>query len=117
MCADRGQGITRFLAALCMTLVLAACGGGYGDRRSSESERLLISDQFNNRVIEIDTAGNILWHFGNGPADLVKIHALVSDGLDSNRGKTVDFDIGTLAAGESRRDGTSLRRSFAHVAS
>jgi hypothetical protein len=70
MSADRGQGITRFLAALCMTLVLAACGGGYGDRRSSESERLLISDQFNNRVIEIDTAGKILWHFGNGPNDL-----------------------------------------------
>ena len=28
---------------------------------------ILISDQFNNRVIEIDTAGNILWSFGRGP--------------------------------------------------
>jgi CHRD domain len=27
MSAERGQGITRFLAGLCMTLVLAACGG------------------------------------------------------------------------------------------
>jgi hypothetical protein len=30
---------------------------------------ILITDQFNNRVIEIDPAGNIVWQFGNGPAD------------------------------------------------
>src|SRR5258708_6269661 len=31
---------------------------------------LLISDQFNNRVIEIDRAGKIVWHFGVGPNDV-----------------------------------------------
>jgi hypothetical protein len=30
---------------------------------------ILIADQFNNRVIETDTAGNILWSFGLGPND------------------------------------------------
>jgi len=30
---------------------------------------LLISDQFNNRVIETDPAGNIIWQFGLGPND------------------------------------------------
>lgn len=30
---------------------------------------LLIADQFNNRVIETDVAGNILWSFGLGPND------------------------------------------------
>jgi hypothetical protein len=30
---------------------------------------LLIADQFNNRVIETDTAGNIVWQFGLGPYD------------------------------------------------
>lgn len=30
----------------------------------------LIADQFNNRVIETDGAGNILWHFGIGPNDV-----------------------------------------------
>src|SRR5947209_19549161 len=30
---------------------------------------ILITDQFNNRVIEIDKAGNIVWQFGNGPGD------------------------------------------------
>jgi hypothetical protein len=32
--------------------------------------RFLIADQFNNRVIEVDAAGNILWHFGRGPNDV-----------------------------------------------
>ena len=30
---------------------------------------ILIADQFNNRVIEINPAGNILWSFGLGPTD------------------------------------------------
>jgi hypothetical protein len=64
-----GMGRINRYACLIMVLVgVAACDSSKS--RSSESERLLISDQFNNRVIEIDTAGNILWHFGNGPTDL-----------------------------------------------
>jgi hypothetical protein len=31
---------------------------------------LLIADQFNNRVIEIDAAGKIVWQFGVGPNDV-----------------------------------------------
>jgi len=30
---------------------------------------ILIADQFNNRVIEVDRHGNIVWQFGLGPAD------------------------------------------------
>ena len=30
---------------------------------------ILISDQFNNRVIEVDPTGKIVWQFGKGPAD------------------------------------------------
>ena len=30
---------------------------------------ILITDQFNNRVIEISPTGNIVWTFGNGPGD------------------------------------------------
>jgi hypothetical protein len=33
---------------------------------------ILIADQFNNRVIETDTTGNILWSFGLGPNDFSK---------------------------------------------
>lgn len=31
---------------------------------------ILISDQFNNRVIEIDPSGKIVWKFGIGPNDV-----------------------------------------------
>jgi uncharacterized repeat protein (TIGR01451 family) len=39
---------------------------------------------------------------GDGSADQVKIHAQVSEGLEHARGSKIDFDIGNLAAGESR---------------
>src|SRR5713226_2384946 len=35
----------------------------------NQAGNILITDQFNNRVIEIDPAGNIVWQFGNGPGD------------------------------------------------
>jgi outer membrane protein assembly factor BamB len=38
--------------------------------RYNHPGNLLISDQFNNRVIETDQSGNILWQFGLGPTDL-----------------------------------------------
>jgi outer membrane protein assembly factor BamB len=37
--------------------------------RARQPGNILITDQFNNRVIEIDPAGNIVWRFGNGPGD------------------------------------------------
>ncbi|MBV9122878.1 MAG: DUF11 domain-containing protein, partial [Planctomycetes bacterium] len=39
---------------------------------------------------------------GDGPAEMVKIHATLSDGLENNRGKNVDFDISNPAPNESR---------------
>jgi hypothetical protein len=32
-------------------------------------DNTLIADQFNNRVIEVDRNGHIVWHFGSGPTD------------------------------------------------
>jgi uncharacterized repeat protein (TIGR01451 family) len=39
---------------------------------------------------------------GDGAADHVKIQAKLSDGLEHVRGKTVEYDLGNLGAGESR---------------
>jgi uncharacterized repeat protein (TIGR01451 family) len=39
---------------------------------------------------------------GDGAADQVKIHANLSEGLECPRGNKMDFDIGSLAAGETR---------------
>jgi len=33
------------------------------------ADHYLIADQFNNRVIEVDHRGNVVWHFGLGPSD------------------------------------------------
>jgi uncharacterized repeat protein (TIGR01451 family) len=39
---------------------------------------------------------------GDGAAEQVKIHAVLTEGLEHARGPKIDFDIGNLAAGESR---------------
>ncbi|MFO0845041.1 MAG: hypothetical protein U0797_22065 [Gemmataceae bacterium] len=39
---------------------------------------------------------------GDGSADVVKIKAVLSEGLEHARGNKIDFDIGNLAPGESR---------------
>ena len=38
--------------------------------RFNHPGNILISDQYNNRVVEIEKSGKIVWSFGNGPADL-----------------------------------------------
>lgn len=45
-------------------LAASALAGGF-----NTSGNILIADQFNNRVIEADPAGNIVWQFGLGPND------------------------------------------------
>jgi hypothetical protein len=38
----------------------------------NEPGNYLIADQFNNRVIEVEPDGDIVWQFGKGPADLTE---------------------------------------------
>ncbi len=49
--------------------ITATAGGRAVAGRFNEPGNLLIADQFNNRVIEIDPAGDIVWSFGLGPND------------------------------------------------
>jgi len=58
-----GLGIA---ALLLLGTATALADGSHFNHRGN----LLISDQFNNRVIEIDQSGNIVWQFGIGPTDL-----------------------------------------------
>lgn len=53
-------------AAGALACAVAATASGFGFNTRGD---LLIADQFNNRVIETDPAGNIVWHFGLGPND------------------------------------------------
>ncbi len=65
--------VSAFFALLGAALVLFAhpafAGGLTLNPSFNKPGNILIADQFNNRVIEIDTAGNILWSFGLGPHD------------------------------------------------
>jgi len=51
-------------------LVLIGADAALADSAFNHRGNLLIADQFNNRVIEIDPAGNIVWQFGVGPDDV-----------------------------------------------
>jgi hypothetical protein len=60
-----------FLAAAALLLVanLRAEQSFPLSRQFNRPGNILIADQFNNRVIETDVAGNIVWSFGLGPND------------------------------------------------
>ncbi len=53
----------------CVILFSAAYSMGQASGKFNQPGNILITDQFNNRVIEIDPNGNIVWQFGNGPGD------------------------------------------------
>jgi hypothetical protein len=63
-----------FSAAVLVAAALALCTPAIAQRHFHKSHfndegNVLIADQFNNRVIEADSQGNIVWSFGLGPAD------------------------------------------------
>ena len=68
----RLTGVLRAALAVAGVLLLANTVPAQNSRLSREFNRpgnILIADQFNNRVIEINPAGKILWSFGLGPDD------------------------------------------------
>src|SRR3989449_11762597 len=58
-----------FVAGVFLAGVLVIAGSGNAQSTFNNPGNILITDQFNNRVIEIDPGGNIVWQFGNGPGD------------------------------------------------
>jgi hypothetical protein len=53
-----------------LTLGRSVLADGMGpNRHFNQPGNILIADQFNNRVIETDPDGNIIWQFGLGPND------------------------------------------------
>lgn len=54
-----------------LALMLIGTGTALADSAHyNQPGNLLIADQFNNRVIEIDSTGQIIWQFGVGPNDV-----------------------------------------------
>src|SRR5437588_7263305 len=58
-----------FLALAAFPSVFATSAPMITNGTFNQPGNILITDQFNNRVIEISPSGNIVWQFGNGPGD------------------------------------------------
>jgi hypothetical protein len=58
-----------FLALAAFPSVLASSPPQNTNAGFNQPGNILITDQFNNRVIEISPSGSIVWQFGNGPGD------------------------------------------------
>jgi PQQ-like domain len=57
-------------SAFVLATVIAACLSAVAQESEFNSRHnTLIADQFNNRVIEVDRTGKIVWQFGLGPTD------------------------------------------------
>jgi hypothetical protein len=56
-------------AVLTSVIPIGAAGSPASNSSFNQPGNLLITDQFNNRVIEISLSGSIVWQFGNGPGD------------------------------------------------
>jgi len=63
--------LLKILAAALAVFFLAtsAAGQRLSPQQFNRPGNTLIADQFNNRVIEVDPEGKIVWQFGKGPAD------------------------------------------------
>ena len=65
-----GRVFGRFYAVLASSiLVLSGAVPALASAGFNQPGNILISDQFNNRVIEVSPAGKIVWSFGLGPND------------------------------------------------
>jgi len=86
---------------------------GFHDKDFNKPGHVLISDQFNNRVIEVDRDGNIVWQWGVGPNDLTATSALGVN--DAQRVGTLTLIAGTgIPAGvvDAVPDGAADNRVF-----
>lgn len=64
------QSRSTLASIICLlALLLAAAVASAQQSGFNQPGNILITDQFNNRVIEIDPSGNIVWQYGHGPGD------------------------------------------------
>jgi len=95
--------LSRAVPALLVALVPAAAlaGGGF-----NAPGNILITDQFNNRVIEVDQGGSIVWQFGSGdPNDCAAGAGTVIAPNDAERlagGQTLIAGTGTGGCPDNR---------------
>src|SRR5215467_1025389 len=88
--------ILGLLLAVCLSLptVQAQSSGKF-----NQPGNILITDQFNNRVVEIDPSGSIVWVFGLGPGNTTPSSMIGTN--DAERVGLLTLTYGTgIPAGE-----------------
>lgn len=80
------------LIAGCLTLSFGTALTGQSSK-FNQPGNILITDQFNNRVIEIDPAGDIVWQFGLGPGNTTPASIIGTN--DAERVGTLTLMAGT----------------------
>jgi uncharacterized repeat protein (TIGR01451 family) len=78
--------------------------GSTANRIKVIEPKLVLKAQAPDKVLVGDGATFVLTvtNPGDGPAEQVKLHAALSEGLKNPKGNKVDYDLGNLNAGESR---------------
>ncbi len=79
------------------------------NREFNERGNLLIADQFNNRVIEIDPSGRIVWSYGRGPNDFTARSVIGVNDAQRVGVFTLMAGTGTPAAGVRIHTGSRRR--------
>ena len=94
MHTTRLLGPGRIAVALIASLILS-CGLPLKGQspKFNQPGNILITDQFNNRVIEIDPAGDIVWQFGLGPGNTTPSSIIGTN--DAERVGTLTLMAGT----------------------
>lgn len=69
---ERGVIFGVLLVAAAFAAISSRALAAVDDSGFNHAGNYLIADQFNNRVIEVDADGHIVWQFGRGPADFTK---------------------------------------------
>ncbi|HYL11639.1 MAG TPA: hypothetical protein VEV41_01295 [Terriglobales bacterium] len=90
---------TSLLKSSCVLgiLIVGCLSGTSQDSEFNSRSNTLIADQFNNRVIEVDRRGNIVWHFGLGPTDFSPASIIGTN--DAQRVGTLTLMAGTGTPG------------------
>ena len=71
------------------------CSGNGIIKKFNHPGNILISDQFNNRVIETNSRGEIVWSYGLGPSDFTPNSIIAVNDAERIRNKTLMVGTGT----------------------
>src|SRR5580704_5122612 len=93
--ADLQRSVGGVLSGLLLILFVPGVLFSQNTGAFNQRGHILIADQFNNRIIEVDKAHNLIWHFGDG-SNIAGPHSVVAPN-DAQRAGVLTLVAGTGA--------------------